>query len=262
MSTPSQYGSSPATVTLVGIEGMPEFQAGDDVGASLVEACHAQGTSLAVGDLLVVTQKIVSKAEGRVVDLRNVQPSALATDFASRWEKDARVVEMALAEAVRVVRMENGVLITETRHGFVCANSGVDASNVGTGGQDFVVLLPLDSDASARRIRGRVLELTGHDVPVIVSDTFGRAWREGAGNVAIGVAGIDPLWDYRGEVDSDGRELRSTMIAVADEIAAASELVTNKLTRVPAAIVRGYPYRPGEGGIGPMIRERDKDLFR
>jgi coenzyme F420-0:L-glutamate ligase/coenzyme F420-1:gamma-L-glutamate ligase len=252
----------PTSVSLFGIEGLPEFHAGDDVGALLVDACAQQGTALARGDVLIVTQKIVSKAEGRVVDLRTVTPSALAIDFAGRWEKDPRAVEVVLGEAVRVVRMENGILITETRHGFVCANSGVDASNVGTGSEDYVVLLPEDSDASARRIRDRVRELTRLSVPVVVSDTFGRPWREGAGNVAIGVAGLDALRDYRGERDDDGRELRSTMIAVADEIAAASELVTNKLTRVPAAILRGYPYRPGEEGIAPLIRERDKDLFR
>ena len=252
----------PAPVTLFGIEGLPEFAEGDDIGALLVEACARQGTALAAGDMLVVTQKIVSKAEGRVVDLKLVTPSSRAIDFAQQWDKDARAVEVVLSEAVRVVRMESGVVITETRHGFVCANSGVDASNVGTGSEDFVVLLPEDPDASARRIRGRVRELAKVDVPVIVSDTFGRPWREGAGNVAIGVAGLEPLWDYRGEHDNDGRELHSTVIAVADELAAASELVTNKLTRVPAAIVRGYPYKPGESGIAPVIRERDKDLFR
>jgi coenzyme F420-0:L-glutamate ligase/coenzyme F420-1:gamma-L-glutamate ligase len=252
----------PASVTLLGIDGLPEFVEGDDIGALLVEACAAQGTALAAGDVLVVTQKIVSKAEGRVVDLNTITPSALAVDFARRWEKDPRAVEVVLSESVRIVRMENGVMITETRHGFVCANSGVDASNVGTGSVDFVVLLPKDPDASAGRIRDRVRELTSVDVPVIVSDTFGRPWREGAGDIAIGVAGLEPLWDYRGEHDNDGRELHSTVIAVADELAAAAELVTNKLTRVPAAIVRGYPYKPGESGIAPMIRERDKDLFR
>ena len=252
----------PSTVTVMGIEGLPEIEQGADLGLLLTDAAKAQGTPLAPKDILVVTQKIVSKAEGRVLDLRTITPSALAVDFAQRWEKDARVVEVALAESVRVVRMDQGVLVTETKHGFVCANSGVDASNVGTGNQDFVVLLPVDPDASADRIRQRVRELAGFDTAVIVSDTFGRPWREGAGNVAIGLAGIEPLWDYRGERDSDGRELHSTVIAVADEIAAASELVTNKLTRVPAAIVRGYPYIRGEGGIGPVIRERDKDLFR
>jgi coenzyme F420-0:L-glutamate ligase/coenzyme F420-1:gamma-L-glutamate ligase len=252
----------PAQLSLYGIDDVPEINPGDDLGALLVEACANQGTPLEDGDIIVVTQKIVSKAEGRVVDLRTVTPSALAIDFARRWEKDPRAVEVVLGEAVRIVRMENGIMITETRHGFVCANSGVDASNVGTGSVDFVVLLPVDSDVSARGIRDRVGALTGKTVAVIVSDTFGRPWREGAHDVAIGVAGIEPLWDYRGEIDNDGRELHSTIIAVADELAAATELVTNKLTRVPAAIVRGYPYQPGESGIAPLIREREKDLFR
>ena len=250
-----------STVTLIPIEGMPEVTPGDDVGALIVAAVARQRTPLQDGDVLVVTQKVVSKAEGRIVDLRTITPSSRAEDFARRWEKDARVVEVALAEAVRVVRMENGVLITETRHGFVCANSGVDGSNVGSASGDIVTLLPEDPDASARRIRDRVRE-AGAEVAVIVSDTFGRPWREGAGNVAIGVAGIEPLWDYRGQQDTDGRELHSTVIAVADELAAAAELVTNKLDRVPAAIVRGYAYTPGESGIAPVIRERAKDLFR
>ena len=249
------------SVTLIPIEGMPEVATGDDVGALIVEAVAAQRTPLQDADVLVVTQKVVSKAEGRVVDLRTVTPSALAAGFARRWDKDARVVEVALAEAVRVVRMENGVLITETRHGFVCANSGVDGSNVGSASGEIVTLLPEDPDASARRIRDRV-RAAGAEVAVILSDTFGRAWREGAANVAIGVAGIEPLWDYRGRTDTDGRELHSTVIAVADELAAAAELVTNKLDRVPAAIVRGYAYKPGESGIAPVIRERAKDLFR
>jgi coenzyme F420-0:L-glutamate ligase/coenzyme F420-1:gamma-L-glutamate ligase len=252
----------PPQLLLYGVDGMPEIQPGDDLGELLVGACANQQAPLEDGDVLVVTQKIVSKAEGRVVDLRTVTPSALAIDFAQRWEKDARAVEVVLGEAVRIVRMENGVMITETRHGFVCANSGVDASNVGTGNLDYVVLLPIDSDVSARGIRDRVRALTGRTVAVIVSDTFGRPWREGAHDVAIGVAGIEPLWDYRGEMDNDGRELHSTIIAVADELAAATELVTNKLTRMPAAVVRGYPYQSGESGIAPLIRERDKDLFR
>ena len=252
---------TPPDVTLTPIAGLPEVAEGDDLGLLIADACNAQGAPLADGDVVVVTQKIVSKAEGRVVDLRGVEPSAQARDFALTWEKDARAVEVILREAVRVVRMEGGVLITETRHGFVCANSGVDASNVGRGG-DYVVLLPLDSDASARRIRDTLRDASGADLAVIVSDTFGRPWREGALNVAIGCAGIEPLLDYRGDVDSDGRELRSTVIAVADELAAAAELVMHKLDRVPAAIVRGYSYLRGDSGIRPMIREQGKDLFR
>lgn len=252
----------PPTVTLIGIEGLPEIHAGDDLASLLVVAARGHATPLTNGDVLVVTQKVVSKAEGRLLDLRKITPSALAADFAKAWGKDARVVEVALSEARRVVRMDNGVLITETKHGFICANSGVDASNVGSAGGDYVVLLPERPDESARRIRDGIRSLAGIDVAVIISDTFGRPWREGAENVAIGIAGIEPLWDYRGEHDNDGRELHSTVIAVADEIAAASELVTNKLTRVPAAIVRGYPYIPGDSGIAPIIREKGKDLFR
>ncbi len=250
------------TVTLIGIEGLPEVRPSDDLASLLVTAARQQGTPFLDRDVLVVTQKVVSKAEGRMLDLRTVTPSKLALDFAQAWEKDARVVEVALAEAKRIVRMDNGVLITETKHGFICANSGVDASNAGSAGGDCVVLLPERPDESARRIRDGVQRLAGVDVAVIVSDTFGRPWREGAENVAIGLAGMEPLWDYRGTHDNDGRELHSTVIAVADEIAAASELVTNKLTRVPAAIARGYPYMPGESGIGPVIREKAKDLFR
>ncbi|MEX2431025.1 MAG: coenzyme F420-0:L-glutamate ligase, partial [Dehalococcoidia bacterium] len=210
----------PPTVTLIGIEGLLEVRPGDGLTAMLADACIRQGTPMLGGDVLVVTQKIVSKAEGRVLDLRTVRPSALALAFAKAWEKDARVVEVALAEAKRVVRMDNGVLVTETRHGFICANSGVDASNVGAPGGDFVVLLPERPDESAKRIRDGVRAITGVDVAVIVSDTFGRPWREGAENVAIGVSGIEPLWDYRGLLDTDGRELHSTVIAIADEIAA------------------------------------------
>ncbi|MDE2765652.1 MAG: coenzyme F420-0:L-glutamate ligase [Chloroflexota bacterium] len=249
----------PPFVTLIGIAGLPEARAGDDLGTMLVQAAAAQGTPIAPGDVLVVTQKVVSKAEGRVIDLRTVRPSDLAERFAAAWEKDARVVETALREASRVVRMEGGVLITETRHGFRCANSGVDASNAG--GADLAVLLPLDPDASAQGIRERVRELTRAEAAVVISDTFGRPWREGAENVAIGVAGMEAVLDYRGQYDDDGRELRSTTIAVADEIAAAAELVTNKLTRTPAAIVRGYPYQPGESGAAPLVRAREKDLF-
>ena len=251
----------PDSVTITGVGGLPEIDAGDDLGAMIARACETQGTPIADGDVVVVTQKVVSKAEGRVLDLSGVEPSAEAREFADAWDKDARAVEVVLREAVRVVRMESGVIVTETRHGFVCANSGVDASNVGRGG-DWVVLLPLDPDASARRIRAALREAAGADAAVIVSDTFGRPWREGAANVAIGAAGIEPLADYRGQADDDGRELRSTVIAVADEIAGAAELAMGKLDRAPAAVVRGYAYARGESGVRPLIREAEKDLFR
>ena len=252
----------PPTVTLIGVEGLPEIRPGADLAKLTVEAATRQRTPIAPGDVLVVTQKVVSKAENRLVKLASVESSAFAAQFAAAWDKDPRVVEVVLREAKRVVRMDSGVLITETHHGFRCANSGVDASNVAPEGEETVALLPLDPDASARHIRQGVREATGLDVAVIISDTFGRPWREGATNVAVGVAGLEALWDYRGQKDDYGRELHSTTIAVADELAAAAELVTNKVTRVPVAIVRGYPYQHGDSGVAPLIRDVSKDLFR
>ncbi len=249
-------------IAVLPIVGMPETRDGDDIGRLIVEAANRQNAPLLDGDILVVTQKIISKAEGRVVDLRTITPAPETRQWSDAWDKDARVVEVALREAVRVVRMDYGVLITETAHGFVCANSGVDASNAGESGGDYVVLLPIDPDASARRIRQTARDLAAVEVAVVVSDTFGRPWREGAVNVAIGVSGVEPLRDYRGEFDNDGRELHSTVIAVADELAAAAELVMHKLARTPVAVVRGYPHTPGESGIGALIRESGKDLFR
>ena len=252
----------PPQVTLIGIEGLPEVRPGDALDRLIIEAAGTQGTPLATGDVLIVTQKVVSKAEGRLVRLSDIEPSAQAIEAAKTADKDPRLVEVVLRESRRVVRMDRGVIITETHHGFRCANSGVDASNVGAGGDEVVTLLPEDSDASARGIRQAVEAATGAKVAVIISDTFGRPWREGAANVAIGVAGLAPLLDYRGQADADGHELQTTVIAVADELAAAAELVTNKLTRVPVAIVRGYPFLPGDSGIGPLIRDAETDLFR
>lgn len=250
------------SVTLIGIEGMPDINPGDDLASLIVTASVEQNTPLQVGDVLVVTQKIVSKAENRMVDLSEIEPSPFARQFAERWDKDPRLVEVVLREAKRVVRMDNGVLLTETRHGFRCANSGVDASNVGPGTDEKVTLLPIDSDKSARSIQEQVKNITGLNLPVIISDTFGRPWREGASNVAIGISGMDALRDYRGQTDDYGRELQSTTIAIADELASAAELVTNKLMRIPVAIIRGYPYPEGDSGIAPLIREPEKDMFR
>lgn len=241
------------------VEGLPEVQEGDDLGALIVEAMRAQGTPPAAGDVLVVTQKVVSKAEGRVVDLAAVEPSAFARQIAETWDKDARQVEVVLRESRRIVRMDRGVLICETRHGLVCANAGVDASNAAAGR---VVLLPEDPDASARRVRDRVRELTGCDVAVIVSDTFGRPWRNGLVNVAIGLAGMAALEDYSGQTDPAGYELRVTQMCWPDELAAAAELVMGKLDRVPVAVVRGLSWRPAEGSARELVREPEKDLFR
>src|SRR5262245_17721123 len=206
-------------VTITGIAGIPEIRPGDDLASLIDAAVRAQELTLQDGDVLVVTQKAVSKAEGRFVHLDDVEPSVLAVELATNWEKDARHVEVVLQESKRIVRMDHGVIICETKHGFVCANAGVDASNVADGG---LMLLPLDPDASARRIREGINRGSSADVAVIVSDTFGRPWRAGYTEVAIGVAGMQPILDYVGQVDTHGRELRATWICIADELASAA----------------------------------------
>ena len=247
------------SVTITGIEGVPEVGPGDDLAALIAQAAERQGLAFRDDDVLVVTQKVVSKAEGRLVDPKDVEPSPLALELARSWEKDARQVEVVLRESKRIVRMDHGVIICETRHGFVCANAGVDASNAPEGR---LVLLPLDPDASARRIREGIRARAGADIAVIVSDTFGRPWRSGYTEVAIGVAGMLPTVDYVGRLDTHGRELRATWICVADELASAAELVTGKLNRVPAALIRGYAVPRGEGSARDLVREAEKDMFR
>lgn len=244
---------------VIGLTGMPMVRAGDDLAAQIAGAAAAQGTPIMAGDIVVVTQRIVSKAEGRVVPLDTFTPSPFALAYATRWEKDPRVVEAVLRESKRVIRQVGPVLITETHHGFKCANSGVDASNVG--GEGLVCLLPVDPDASCRRIRDAVRARTGIDVAVVMSDTFGRPWRLGQTNIAIGVAGMLPMRDYVGKTDLDGHVLRVTMICDADEITGAAEMVMGKLDAVPAAIVRGFPYQPGEGSAQEVVREQALDLF-
>jgi len=250
---------APPEIRIIGLTGMPEAKAGDDVAAQIIEAAR-RGPGLRDGDVVVVTQKIVSKAEGRLVDLCTVTPSSFASEIAKVQDKDPRVVEVVLRETRRVVKMDQRTIITETHQGLVCANAGVDESNVA--GEGKVALLPADADASARRLRQAVQALTGVELAVIISDTFGRPWREGFVNVAIGVAGLEPLKDYRGLVDTEGHVLKATILAVADEVASAAELVMGKLDRVPVAVVRGYPYTPGEGTATEMIRPPEKDLFR
>jgi coenzyme F420-0:L-glutamate ligase/coenzyme F420-1:gamma-L-glutamate ligase len=250
-------------VEVIALAGIGEVAAGDDVGAILSAAIGATPglLPLRTDDVLVVTQKIVSKAEGAVVDLREVAPRPEAVAFGERWDRDPRQIEVVLREAVRVVRMERGVIVTETRHGFVLANSGVDASNVGAGTGDVVTLLPRDPDASARRIREAVRETHGADVPVVISDSFGRPWRWGIVDVAIGVSGLLPIEDLRGAPDADGRVMRSTIRAVADEIASAAELAFGKSARRPAAMVRGAAPLRGEGSIGDLVMPARFDLF-
>jgi coenzyme F420-0:L-glutamate ligase/coenzyme F420-1:gamma-L-glutamate ligase len=246
-------------VTILGIEGIPEVQPGDDLAALIARAAAAQGVAFEDGDVLVVTQKAVSKSEDRFVDLDTVEPSPLALELATNWEKDARQVEVVLRESKRIVRMDHGVIVCETRHGFVCANAGVDASNVPNGR---LILLPVDPDASAGRIRDGLRRATGADVAVIVSDTFGRPWRTGYTEVAIGVAGMLPIVDYVGQVDTHGRTLRATWICIADELASAAELVTGKVNRVPVALIRGYPVPRGDGSAREMVRQAQTDMFR
>ena len=244
---------------VIGVAGIPEVRGGDDVARLIAEAAVRQGTPLATGDLLVVGQKIVSKAEGRIVRLADVTPSPIAQSMAAGLARDARLVEVILRESRRVVRMDRGVLITETHHGWVCANAGVDQSNVDV---DCVALLPEDPDRSARALRETLRARPGVDVLVIVADTFGRPWREGLTNVAIGLAGFAPLRSYLGERDPAGRPLQATILALADELAGAAEPVMGKLDRIPAAIVRGLGLTPSEEGSKPLLRDPARDLFR
>lgn len=244
-------------VQIFGLPDVPEVRPGDDL-AALVLASAAE-TPLADGDILIVTQKVVSKAEGRLVDLRTVEPSDLAARFAERWGKDPRYVEVVLRESTRIVRMDHGVLITQTRHGFVCANAGVDASNVAG---DTACLLPLDPDASAAALRNALTRRLGIELAVIISDSFGRPWRNGIVNVAIGVAGMAPLEDYRGRPDDHGRIMHASVIAIADEVTSAAELLAGKVNRSPFVVVRGYDYRRGAGRAAELVMDASTDLFR
>jgi coenzyme F420-0:L-glutamate ligase/coenzyme F420-1:gamma-L-glutamate ligase len=246
-------------IRIVPLSGIPEVRAGDDIARMIVEAAGTD-PGIRTGDVVVVTQKIVSKSEGRVVRLDSVAPSAEAERLAKATEKDARLVELILRESAGIVRQRGPILITETRHGFVCANAGIDASNVGPEGT--VCLLPEDPDGSAESIRAAIRQATGAEVAVIISDTFGRAWREGHTNVAVGLAGMAPFADYVGQVDPFGYELRVSTLCVADELAGAAELVMNKLDGVPVAIVRGYVYPMGEGTARGIVRPKENDLFR
>jgi coenzyme F420-0:L-glutamate ligase/coenzyme F420-1:gamma-L-glutamate ligase len=243
-----------AEIQVSGVAGLPEVRPGDDL-AQLI----ASAADLRDGDIVVVAQKVVSKAEGRVRSLAEVEPGEQARRYAETLEGDARVLQVILDESVRVVRDER-VLIVETRHGYVCANAGVDHSNVP--GEDSVTLLPEDPDGSAERLGERLGRLTGCRVGVIVADTFGRAWRMGIVNVALGVAGVAALVDYRGRRDDFGQELSATVVAVADEIACAAELVMGKTERVPVAVVRGYHSGAPAGSGRELVRPAELDLFR
>lgn len=250
----------PGVVSLIPVPGLPEIVPGSDLAEMILAAAAEAGTPLVDGDVVVVTSKVVSKAEGAVIELDTVEPSEFARRWSVEWDKDPRVVEVVLRESRRVVRQIGPVLITETHHGFVCANSGVDQSSSGAAGR--VVVLPSDSDASARRIRARFAGL-GVTVAVVISDTFGRPWREGQTDVCIGVAGIAPIRSYIGEVDPHGHEFRVQELCVVDEIAAAAELVKGNTSRIPVAVVRGVEYVADESAtMAPVLRDSSRDLFR
>lgn len=244
---------------VIGIPGLPEIRPGSGLGGLIGRAVGDASLEVLERDIFVVTQKVVSKDEGRTIRLESVKPSRLARNWASELGKDPALVEIILGQSRRIVRMDQGRLIVETRHGFVCANAGVDQSNTAAGE---VTLLPEDPDASARRLRSCLEQSFGTRLAVIVSDTFGRPWREGLVNVAIGVAGLTPLMDYRGGLDSAGRPLEATAMAWADELAGAAEPVMGKTRGIPAAIVRGLNYAAAEGSACDLIRPSEKDLFR
>jgi len=237
-----------------------EIKPGDSLAEKFLQALKKKRLSLAKGDILVVKHKIVSKAEGQLVRLDSVKPSPSSRAWARRYGLDARVTELALCQSKKVIRQKNGVLITETRHGFICANSGVDVSNV-DGGRH-ALLLPEDPDRSAAALYGEIRKRLKLAIPVIISDSFGRPWREGLTEVAIGIAGMKPAKDYRGRSDPHGYRLRVSLDAVADELACAAGLLSGKLTRTPFVIIRGFRYQPGRGTARDLLRPAAHDLFR
>jgi len=245
---------------ILGLSPFPEVKPKDDLAGLVAEAAEKNGVGLKTGDIVVVAQKIVSKVEGCLVRLRDVKPSALAREWARREGADPRLVEVVLGESKRIVRMSPRALITETRHGFICANAGVDRSNIA--GRGCVTCLPADPDGSARRLARDLRGLVNASVAVIITDSFGRPWRLGQTNVAIGVAGLQPLLDLRGTRDAFGHTLHATVLAVGDELAAAAGLAMGKAGRVPVVIIRGYRYRAGNGGARTLIRPAAEDLFR
>jgi coenzyme F420-0:L-glutamate ligase/coenzyme F420-1:gamma-L-glutamate ligase len=246
-------------IRIWGVQGIPEIEPGTDLAGVILASLAKTEVSTEGSIILVIAQKVVSKAEGRIVRLDEVVPSPQARSWAEKYHRDARMIEIVFRQARRIVRMDRGVIIAETAHGFVCANAGVDASNAPAG---TVILLPADPDRSAEELRRRLANGLGRDVGVIVSDTFGRPWRTGLTNVALGVAGISAATDYRGQVDSFGRILQATVLATADELAAAAELVMGKTARMPVAVIEGYPCAAAAGSGRNLIRPAEDDLFR
>ena len=248
------------TISLTAVEGIPMVKAGDDLAALIIKGLADTSYKLAAGDILVVCQKVVSKSEGRIVNFKDFEPSEFAKAYAKRWEKDPRAVEIVLRQTSRIVRNDRGVMIVETGPGWVCANAGVDESN--SLEDDLAILLPEDPDASARRLRDELRRRLGVTVAVLITDTFGRPWRDGLTEICLGIAGMNPILDLRGTTDLGGRELHHTVVAIADEIASAAGLLMEKAGGIPAVVVRGFQYEPFEGSAKILIRPAEMDLFR
>jgi coenzyme F420-0:L-glutamate ligase/coenzyme F420-1:gamma-L-glutamate ligase len=246
--------------SVTAIDGMPMVRAGDDLAALIVRGLQHTGLELKDRDIVVVCQKVVSKSEGRLVDLKDVEPSAFAKNLGAKWEKDPRAVEIVLRQTNRIVRNDHGVIIVETGPGWVCANAGVDESN--SPADDVAILLPVDPDASAARIRADLKRLCGVQVAVLITDTFGRPWRDGLTEVCLGIAGMNPILDLRGTTDLGGRELHHTVVATADELACAAGLLMQKASATPAVVIRGFEYQPFDGSAKVLIRPPEADLFR
>jgi len=247
-------------IRLIPVAVADEIKTGDSLAEIIIQSLGEQNLAFESGDILVVKHKVVSKAEGRLVDLATIKPSAASVAWAKKYKLDGRVIEIALRESRAVIRRKNGVLITETRHGFICANSGVDVSNVDGGGH--AVLLPADPDRSARELHRALKKRTALAIPVLITDSFGRAWREGLVDFCIGIAGMKALRDDRGHRDSHGYKLHASLEAIADELAAAAGLVCGKLNRTPACIIRGFRYEPAGGRTRDLLRPAASDLFR
>jgi len=247
-------------IKIIGLTGIPVIRSGDNLTEIILATARRQGVTISNGDVIVITQKIVSKAEGRLINLEKVLPSSFALEIAKQTGKDPRYVDVILKETKNIVKITNKILILETKHGFVCANAGVDRSNVSK--HEIVALLPKNPDKSAKQIRNEIKRKIGVEVAVIISDTFGRPWREGHINVAVGVAGMKPITDYRGKKDMFGYVLKVTTMAIADELASAAELVMGKTNSIPVAILKGFKYPKGDGTAKELVRPLEKDLFR
>jgi len=251
------------SINIIGIRGIPEVKSGDDIADLVIEAANNQKCLIRENDIFVIAQKIVSKSEGQFVHLSKVKPSSFAKVFSKKSGKDARLIEVALKDSRQIIKMDygRGILITETHHGFICANSGVDSSNVG--GNDVVLRLPENPDGSANKLVSKIQHLTGiKNISVIISDTFGRPWREGHVNYSIGSAGIQPTVDYRGNEDTFNKVMNVTDIAIVDEMASAAELVMGKTSKIPVAIIRGFKYKDNKLGTYSLLRNKQTDMFR